>query len=495
MLELFSNFNSSEIPESPYSADDFEKALHVAGFPFDDRMARIRDYIVVKVGDYVLSYDGNLSLTAGDGDPETCSISSLSSAELVACLKKLRREMIKHPCRVVSPDGDDELDLMIKKVESLTKELERSRRNEWSFKQRLMELEDASRDGEVTIQEAGRYGRRYSWDYQYPHSTSGRIPHDYQDLPTRHLECAEDLTAITDFVQLKAAPRRIDPKSMEKDEVFVGSHNFVGNFPKGQALKLTVYSELAPSEIRHRISETVKEIKRNPDKTYLFSSIGCGDGNNDVSKMAPYFMEALFVPNVRLQAEFIDEIARKVRKDAVFAGKFNKLQRDALREWQKERAVSQADDRYGDLLRVLPDEIKPEAIRLFAGVEADDFEKGEYLNTVRCCMEGVFKYLVEKKVIAEQDRLSSYGKAMSNCKSAPSHIRTFSYAICSVVNSGSHDVNTKKYVKDGFDPDAFKNYRLAVNDGKYRYLISSLAYMLMNVLEWCSTLETEKGKA
>lgn len=63
------------------------------------------------------------------------------------------------------------------------------------------------------------------------------------------------------------------------------------------------------------IQRVLNICRRNPSKKYFFSKIFCGNRGRSVKEIAPLCIDALWLDNVYLPEEFIDEIARRAVMD------------------------------------------------------------------------------------------------------------------------------------------------------------------------------------
>lgn len=292
---------------------------------------------------------------------------------------------------------------------------------------------------------------------------------------------------------LEAAPFPIREGELAENHVVVGSRSVCEQFKNNRTYCLTIVRKMSRSAIKRAVGDVVAEAESHPDLLYLFTTVGCGDVGWSVREISQYFIPALWTRNIRLPKEFIDSIVAEVERGSSSCSDFTVDQLSELRNWKREEAFKNAERKYGNVFRILPRENVCEFLDVIADAEAGIYNDGGDLNKTRETIRLVFFFLHDRGIIMSNPQdLCECGEEFNKVDIAPRHIKTFMYSVIGLVNPGSH-VRPNKPKK--LENTAFEDYRTAVDGGKYRFLTQSLAYMVLNILEWCSTLEAEKGEA
>lgn len=239
---------------------------------------------------------------------------------------------------------------------------------------------------------------------------------------------------------------------------------------------------------------------------YYVTPVGKRRGDNTQEEIALLFLPLLFLPNVHLPEEYIRHIADEAHNNPTFVANshLNEVQRSALREKWIEYRKDHIKKDYSDLFVIFDDEklnFSNVLVNLICAAEAGEFNQGERLNQIRAIIECVFERLMQMGMLPEELRGSDSecGKSInSNKAQIPQYIRSYIYSIIGIVNSGSHawlkeslEDNNSSQNDDTKQKNNFIKYQSEVNAGKLRYLIRSLVFMTLTVIEWCAKEYTE----
>lgn len=267
------------------------------------------------------------------------------------------------------------------------------------------------------------------------------------------------------------SPRVI--RHLEDDEFVVGSRVLSEQFPK-KVIMLNPRPH--PSSEIQRI---LNECRNNPSKKYFFTKIYCGNYGASVKEIAPLCLDALWMDNVYLPEEFIDEIANKANNNEYWRNEHN-IDGERLNDlehwyaWKKVR-------KYDEYLNILPSDmqkcIRESLIIMEQGRNLD----GTLMQTLRLGLESARNYMISNGNIFSMKKDSDYGTFLRDALKGrgDQHIGEYYYLIYGLSNPGNH-------LKPA-NPNAI-NYRECLTNGQEQILARSLVYMLLDVLQWCSTL-------
>ena len=227
------------------------------------------------------------------------------------------------------------------------------------------------------------------------------------------------------------------------------------------------------------IQRILNECRNNPSKKYFFTKIYCGNYGASVKEIAPLCLDALWMDNVYLPEEFIDEIANKANNNEYWRNEHN-IDGERLNDlehwyaWKKVR-------KYDEYLNILPSDmqkcIRESLIIMEQGRNLD----GTLMQTLRLGLESARNYMISNGNIFPMKKNSNYGTFLRDALKGrgDQHIGEYYYLIYGLANAGNH--------LEPANPNAI-NYRERLANGQEQILARSLVYMLLDVLQWCSTL-------
>ncbi|MGM9767004.1 MAG: hypothetical protein ACI3Z0_00870 [Candidatus Cryptobacteroides sp.] len=240
-----------------------------------------------------------------------------------------------------------------------------------------------------------------------------------------------------------------------------------------------------------------------PARQYYATPVGKARGDNSQYDIALQFTPILFLPNVHLPEDYIRDIVNEAHSNNAFAAKFNPAERSALRNKWYDLNKETIRQNYSDLFIIFDDRemnFSNELVDLIVSSEAGINDNGESLNQIRCVLECVFERMMEMKMLPDSLRGSGSecGRYIKNIKDLPVYIKNYIFDINGIVNSGCHawlkqngPNQEDRSEEDNKQKSIFIKYRNSVNNGELPYLIRSLVFMLLCVVDWCGK---EMGK-
>lgn len=250
------------------------------------------------------------------------------------------------------------------------------------------------------------------------------------------------------------------------------------------------------------VSYACRRALQSPDCQYYATRVGLHRGDNSQHDIALQFKPLLFIPNVHLPEDYIRYIVNEAHSNNAFAAWFTPDQRSALRKKWYDLNKEIIRHNYSDLFVIFDDNemnFSNELVDLIVSSESGIYDNGESLNQIRCVLECVFKRMMEMGMLPERLRGSDSACGAyiiddqnKNKLQIPAYIKNYIYAINGVVNSGCHawlKQNGSKQKgmskEDDEQNSIFIKYRNSVNNGELPYLIRSLVFMLLCVVDWC----------
>ena len=263
-------------------------------------------------------------------------------------------------------------------------------------------------------------------------------------------------------------------RELEDNEFIVGFSSLCRQFPKEKVVILNErphpYSE---------IQRVLQECRRNPSKKYFFTKVFCGNYGRSIKEIAPLCIEALWLDNAYLPEEFVDEIASKAvsdedwRMEHQIEGKY--LNR--LEHWYARKRIT----KYDEILKILPPDVQKAIRESLIIIDRGKNLDGYLMQTLRLALEAARNHMISNGNILPMKKDSEYGSFLRNALKGrgDQHIGEYYYLIYGLANPGNH--------LNPANPNAI-NYRECLANGEEQILARSLVYMLLDVLQWCSTL-------
>lgn len=130
----------------------------------------------------------------------------------------------------------------------------------------------------------------------------------------------------------------------------------------------------------------------------------------------------------------------------------------------------------------LSEEIRPDLIEVLTCLEDEEHRNAGILNKIRMIMDWVMDYCFEMGLsLVERtgSNITECSKFLDKTELSdyiPVYIQRAIHTLVRVTNEGSHRLKTKEYIENGNAP----------------YLTRSLIYELLNVLNWLTTISTDK---
>lgn len=294
----------------------------------------------------------------------------------------------------------------------------------------------------------------------------------------------------------RPAPRYVD--NMGANEYVIGGRNVYNRFGN-KAIRIKSDSIVT---INDCVSYARQRALQYPDCQYYATRVGLRRGDNSQYDIALQFKPLLFIPNVHLPEDYIRDIVNEAHSNKAFAAKFSPAQRSALRKKWYDLNKEIIRQSYSDLFVIFDDKemnFSNELVDLVVSSEAGIYDNGESLNQIRCVLECVFERMVEMGMLPKRLRGSDSAcgtyiidEDNKNKLQIPAYIKNYIYAINGVVNSGCHawlKQNGSKQKgmskEDDEQNSIYIKYRSSVNNGELPYLIRSLVFMLLCVVDWC----------
>lgn len=260
---------------------------------------------------------------------------------------------------------------------------------------------------------------------------------------------------------------------LEDDEFIVGFSSLCRQFPK----KVVVLnSRPHPSSEIQRI---LSVCRKNPSKKYFFTKIYCGNAGHSIQDIAPLCLDALWMDNVYLPEEFVDEIAKKaVHND--YWRKTQQIEGERLNDLEYRYSWKMVK-KYDECLNILPSDIQKKLRDALITIERGRNLDDTLMHTLRLSLEAARNYMISNGNIFQMKRDSNYGTFIRDALKGrgDQHIGEYYYLIYGLVNPGNH--------LEPANPNAV-NYRKCLADGQEQILARSLVYMLLDVLQWCNSL-------
>ena len=148
-----------------------------------------------------------------------------------------------------------------------------------------------------------------------------------------------------------------------------------------------------------------------------------------------------------------------------------------LEHWHAWKKVK----KYDEILKILPTDIQKEIRESLIIIDCGKNLDGSLMQTLRLALEAARNHMISNGNILPMKKDSEYGSFLRNVLKGrgDQHIGEYYYLIYGLANPGNH-------LKPA-NPNAI-NYRECLAKGQEQILAKSLVYMLLDVLQWCSTL-------
>jgi len=269
-----------------------------------------------------------------------------------------------------------------------------------------------------------------------------------------------------DAYYIEPSPDYICNDNLNENDVVAGTEGIASQFSPEHFLVLP----LKP-DILHIANAFDYYVINHPEKRFLVTKVFCGMVGMTPEVVAPAFARMLWYGNVRLPADFIDILAKEPYHFKRKGLDLSPAQNDALYKWKNGRKVQRIQNQYGNIFSVLSRDRVGEVSRMLCAADEGEYMSVEFINTIRNAMQDFFTALHESGfILRTSDKITECGKEISMMQHIPDHIRTFTFSLIGIVNGGSHP----------------NYYRRMIGQGDYKYLIKSLSYMLISVIEWWS---------
>ena len=263
-------------------------------------------------------------------------------------------------------------------------------------------------------------------------------------------------------------------RELKDNEFIVGFSSLCRQFPKEKVVLLKGRPH-PDSEIQR----VLNICRRNPSKKYFFSKIFCGNRGRSVKEIAPLCIDALWLDNVYLPEEFVDEIARRAVMDDDWrmAQQIEDERLNKLEYWHASKRMT----KYDEILKILPQDVQKAIRESLIEIERGRNLDGSLMQTLRLGLEAARNHMISNGNIHPMTKDSEYGKYLREalCKREDQHIGEYYYLIYGFANPGNHLAPA--------NPRA-KKLREHLANGQEQILAKSLVYMLLDVIKWCSTL-------